>query len=117
MDPAAVRSLVEFAYSSRIPFSYASAPQVIVASDMLQFTEVKQACCDYLQRHIDPTNCLDLMQFADSHTCPELHRATQLHCNLHFTSVSQQPAFLETTLDRLESYLLTISEWREKKTC
>ena len=105
VDSSAVRSLVDFAYSSQILFSCASAPLLIAASDMLQFTEVKRACCDYLQCCINSTSCLDLLQFADTHNCPALHRAARLHCDLHFSVVTELPSFLEMTLDGLEAYL------------
>ena len=105
VDSSAVKSLIEFAYSSQISISYANAPMLIAASDMLQFTEVKQACCDYLQCCIDSANCLDLLQFADTHSCSTLHRAARLHCNLHFSAVTELPAFLEMTLGGLECYL------------
>ena len=105
LDPCAVKSLVEFAYSSQISFYYARAPQLLVAADMLQFSEVKQAYCAYLTTCLDPTHCLDLMQFADLHTCPELYRAARLHCRLHFRAVSKQPVFLEMEYEHLEPYL------------
>ena len=115
VDPAAVESLVEFAYTSQISFSCSSAPLLVAASEMLQFVQVKQACCDYLQRCINPTNCLDLLQFADTYTCRDLYRAAQLYSHLHFVAVSQQPAFLEMTLDQLESYLSSNYLWVDRE--
>ena len=105
VDSGAVESLVEFAYSSQVLVSSTNAPQMLAASDMLQFTEVKQACCVYLQHCLNPVNCLDMLVLADTHACSDLQRASQLYCNLHFTPVSQQPAFLQLALDRLEAYL------------
>ena len=105
VDPTAVEKLLDFAYTSKISFSYSSALQLIAASDMLQFPEVQQACSDYLQHSLSPTNCLELLQFAGVHSCTELLRAAQLHCNLHFESVSRRPEFLELPVDQLEAYL------------
>ena len=105
IDSIAVKSLLDFAYTAQISFSYSSAQQLIVVSDMLQFLEVKQACCDYLQSSLDSTNCFELLQFADKHSCIDLHRAAQLYCNIHFNTVRSQPEFLELPLDQLEVYL------------
>ena len=115
VDPAAVESLVEFAYTSQISFSYASAPLLVAASEMLQFVQVKRAICDYLQCRINPTNCLDLLQFADTYTCRNLYRAARLYSHLHFVAVSQQPAFLEMTLNQLDSYLSSNYLWVDRE--
>lgn len=115
VDPTAMEALIEFAYTSQISFSYASVPLLVAASEMLQFVTVKQACCDYLQRCISPNNCLDLLHFTDTYSCPDLYRAAQLYSNLHFVAVSQQLAFLEMSLNQLECYLSSDHLWVDRE--
>jgi hypothetical protein len=101
----AVQDLVDFAYSSSLSLSYTSALQLISAADMLQFSEVKQVCCDFLCRYLTHTNCLELLQVADTYSCPELHRAASLCRDLNFPAVSEQEDFLELSLVHLEECL------------
>ena len=102
---AAVKSLVEFAYTSRLILSLLDTENLLVASDMLQFEEVKQACCDYLQCHMDATNCLDMLSLAETHNCRKLQGAAQLCRDLNFSAVTKLPAFLQLSLEKVEAYL------------
>jgi len=45
---------------------------VLVAADLLQLDYVKQACFEFLQKQLDPSNCLGIKVFADLHNCIEL---------------------------------------------
>ena len=97
-----VRDLVHFAYSSSLSLSHTSALQLIAAADMLQFSEVKQACCDFLCTCLTPANCLELLHVSDTHSCPELCKAAHLCRNLNFPAVMKQDDFLELSLEQLE---------------
>ena len=101
----AVQDLVDFAYSSSLSLSYTSALQLTSAADMLQFSEVKQVCCDFLCSCLTPANCLELLHVADTYSCPELNRAASLCRNLNFVAVSEQEDFLELSLEHLEECL------------
>ncbi|CAI8020572.1 Kelch-like protein 17 [Geodia barretti] len=101
----AVQDLVDFAYSSSLSLSYTSALQLTSAADMLQFSEVKQVCCEFLCSCLTPANCLELLQVADTYSCPELNRAASLCRNLNFVAVSEQEDFLELSLEHLEECL------------
>ena len=105
VEPSAVKDLVDFAYSSHISFSLASVMHLIAAADMLQFAEIKQACCNFLQNHVTPTNCLELLRLSDAHSCSQLHQAALLCRNVHFEAVSRQQSFLELPLGQLERCL------------
>ena len=105
IEPSAVKDLVDFTYTSRIELSYTRALQLTPAADMLQFSEVKQACSDYLKSSMTPTNCLKLLQLSETHSCSELHRAARLCRDTHFETVCKQRTFLELSLDQLESCL------------
>ena len=102
---AAIKSLVEYTYTSQLILSPGDTSDLLVASDMLQFAEVKQACCDYLQCRMDATNCLDMLSLAETHNCRKLQRAAQLCRDLHFPAVTKLPAFLQLPLEKVEAYL------------
>uniref|UniRef100_S4RIM4 Kelch-like family member 21 n=1 Tax=Petromyzon marinus TaxID=7757 RepID=S4RIM4_PETMA len=52
--------LLDFAYTGRVCVTGDNAEPLLRAADLLQFPAVKEACCRYLARHLDPANCLDM---------------------------------------------------------
>jgi len=45
---------------------------VLVAADLLKLDYIKQACVEFLQKQLDPSNCLGIKLFADLHKYTEL---------------------------------------------
>lgn len=49
------------------------ALQVLLpAAGLLQLSDVKKACCEFLSSQLHPTNCLGIRAFADLHACTDL---------------------------------------------
>ena len=51
-----------------------SVESLLATSCILQLSEVTEACCGYLVKQLHPSNCLGIRSFADSQSCPDLHR-------------------------------------------
>lgn len=49
-----------------------SAQVLLPAASLLQLMDVRQACCEFLQAQLHPTNCLGIRAFADLHACTDL---------------------------------------------
>jgi len=45
---------------------------LLAAADLIQLDYVKQACVEFIQKQLDPSNCLSIKVFADLHNCIEL---------------------------------------------
>lgn len=63
-------------------------------------TEVQEVCCEFLKRQLDPSNCLGIRAFADTHSCHEL---------LHFADKFTQERFQEV-IEGEEFLLLPIRQ-------
>lgn len=50
-------------------------------------TGVKQACSEFLEKQLDPSNCLGIRIFADNHSCESLCHAAELYTYKHFEEV------------------------------
>ena len=60
---------------------------LLPAANLLQLTDVRDACCEFLQSQLHPTNCLGIRAFADLHGCLELLTSTESYIERHFTEV------------------------------
>jgi kelch-like protein 12 len=61
------------------------------------FTGVQKACCEFLEHQLDPSNCLGIKSFAETHSCEELKSAAETFIHKHFTEIVKSEEFM--TLD------------------
>ena len=74
LDPEALQILVEYVYTSEVDVTEDNVQCLLPAANLLQLTDVRDACCEFLQSQLHPTNCLgirsDLLLFLILHlTC------------------------------------------------
>lgn len=50
-------------------------------------TNVIQACCDFLERQLDPSNAIGIANFAEQHGCNELCKKANQYIERHFIQV------------------------------
>ncbi|KAK3735752.1 hypothetical protein QZH41_000625 [Actinostola sp. cb2023] len=101
VDPDAMEMLVEFAYTAKIQVSEENVQTLLPASSLLQLNSVREACCEFLQKQLHPSNCLGIRSFADAHTCGELLESSHRYALLHFVDVSQTEEFFLLTTEQV----------------
>lgn len=86
---------------------------LLTAANLLQLTDVRDACCDYLQTQLDPSNCLGIRDFADIHGCVELLNYANTYIEQHFSEIIQYDEFFNLQHDQVASLVksdhLTVS--------
>jgi len=105
VDAESVVLLVEFIYSSKIKIVETNVQQLLAASNLLQLTYVRDACCSFLKRQLDPCNALGILLFADTHHCHELVKTAESYVLQHFVKVSKTEEFLTLRIDRIKFLL------------
>lgn len=73
----------------------------MTAANLLQLTDVRDACCDYLQTQLDPSNCLGIRDFADIHGCVDLLNYADAYIEQHFSEIIQYDEFFYLQPDRI----------------
>lgn len=68
-------------------------------------TGVKRACCDFLNSQLDPSNCLGIRDFAETHNCLDLMQAAELFSQKHFAEVVQQEEFMLLSQGEVEKLI------------
>ena len=58
---------------------------LLPAANLLQLSAVRDACCDFLESQLHPTNCLGFRAFADLHGCMNLLGAADSYIEEHFS--------------------------------
>ncbi|EDO38065.1 predicted protein [Nematostella vectensis] len=67
--PDYMQVLVEFAYTGRVEITVENVQNLLATASLLQFHEVKDLCCQFLESQLDPSNCLGIRKFTESHGC------------------------------------------------
>ncbi|XP_064600633.1 kelch-like protein 2 [Liolophura sinensis] len=94
IESNALVQLIDFVYTSEIRVTEDNVQMLLPAANLLQLTEVRDACCDFLQSQLHPSNCLGIRAFADLHACTELLSYSQTYTEQHFSEVVHYDEFL-----------------------
>ncbi|XP_043924914.1 kelch-like protein 3 isoform X2 [Protopterus annectens] len=113
VDRHTLGKLIDYIYNAEIEITEENVQVLLPAASLLQLMDVRQACCNFLQCQLDPTNCLGIRAFADVHTCTELLDQANAYAEQHFPDVMLSEEFLGLNLDQVCSLIssdkLTVS--------
>ena len=80
----------------------------------LLFAGVQKACCEFLEQQLDPSNCLGIKTFAETHGCEELRKAAEKYILKHFVDLVDSEEFLQLDNEDVVSLIkcdnLTVSK-------
>lgn len=71
-----------------------SSQTLLPAASLLQLNGVRDACCKFLLSQLDPSNCLGIRGFADTHSCSDLLKSAHKYVLQHFVEVSKTEEFM-----------------------
>nr|NVI72833.1 diablo [Cucujiformia] len=94
IDELAMDLLIDFCYTSHIVVEESNVQMLLPAACLLQLTEIQDICCEFLKRQLDPSNCLGIRAFADTHSCRELLRIADKFTQHNFQEVMDSEEFL-----------------------
>ncbi|XP_063727897.1 kelch-like protein diablo [Symsagittifera roscoffensis] len=101
VDSAAVEALIDFCYTGSIVVEITNVQVLLPAACLLQIEEVLEVCCEFLKKQLDPTNCLGIRAFADTHSCRELLRVADKYTYDKIQEVMQSDEFLLLSKEQL----------------
>lgn len=94
IDEHAMELLIDFAYTSRIIIEESNVQVLLPAACLLQMIEIQEVCCEFLKRELDPSNCLGIRSFADTHACKDLLLYADKYTQDNFQDVIENEEFL-----------------------
>lgn len=101
VDEKAMAQLIDFTYTAVIKIDETNVQTVLPAACLLQLKEIQEACCEFLKKQLDPSNCLGIKSFADTHACTELLRVADLFTLHNFQDVMDTEEFLLLPVEQL----------------
>ncbi|XP_008468152.1 ring canal kelch homolog [Diaphorina citri] len=101
VDPNALKLLIDYVYSCEIYVTEENVQMLLPAANLLQLTDVRDACCDFLQCQLHPTNCLGIRAFADLHSCLDLLSTAENYIELHFAEIVECEEFLSLSHEQV----------------
>lgn len=105
IDPGAVRSLVEFAYTGQVLVTAETAQDLLMTANMFTLPDIVQFCSRFLATHITASNCLGMREFARQQDIHGLRQAANDFATKNFTSVSKQEEFLDLSLEEATEFV------------
>ncbi|XP_068121599.1 kelch-like protein 12 isoform X2 [Hyperolius riggenbachi] len=97
--------LLDFVYTETVHVTVENVQELLPAACLLQLKGVKQACCDFLESQLDPTNCLGIRDFAETHNCLDLMQAAEVYSQKHFPEVVQHEEFMLLQQEEMEKLI------------
>lgn len=94
VDFHALQLLIDYVYTSEVQVTENNVQALLPAANLLQLTDVRDACCEFLQAQLHPTNCLGIRAFADLHGCLDLLSHAENYIEQHFPEVVECEEFL-----------------------
>ncbi|KAE9544394.1 hypothetical protein AGLY_001573 [Aphis glycines] len=101
LDSTIFLLLIDYIYIGEIMITQENVQVVLAAADLLQLAYVKQACVKFLQKHLDPSNCLGIKVFAALHNCIELSSKCEEFIENQFLEMVKYDEFLSLSSEEV----------------
>lgn len=101
VGPSTMASVMRFAYTGAICIDQRNVCQLLPAATMFQVNHIIEACCNFLEKQLDPNNCIGIGDFALQHGCTKLYIKVNEFIDQNFAAVSEGEEFLGLTASQL----------------
>lgn len=97
LSEEAVIQLINFIYTRKITISIDNIEALLTAAAVFQLDLVVHACCEFMKRHLHPSNCLEMRAYAELHGCLDFIEAADTYSRSCFLSLMSTEALLKTS--------------------
>ncbi|XP_060850673.1 ring canal kelch homolog isoform X2 [Rhopalosiphum padi] len=101
LDSTALQLMVDYIYTGEINITEQNVQDLLPASNLLQLEFVKDASVEFLQKQLNPANCLGIRSLADLHNCMELLSSSEAYIKKQFLEVVKYDEFLSLSSEEV----------------
>lgn len=101
IDPDIMKQLIDYSYTSDITINQENAQHLLSAANMVQIHSIQDACCNFLEKEMEPSNCLGIHCFAEAHVCTSLAEKAKEFALENFPEVAQEEEILLLSQSKL----------------
>ncbi len=105
VESGMIRLLIDYAYTSEIHITKTNVQSLLSAANLLEILPVRDACCQFMEKNMDESNCLGIHCFAEAHACTDLQEKAKEFTLHFFPDVCQQEEFLGLTQNKLIEFI------------
>ncbi|ROI81814.1 Kelch-like protein 10 [Anabarilius grahami] len=107
MSQDSLSQIIQFAYTGSALITEENVTELLVAADQFLVSGLVDACCQFLEEHLCPENCIGICRFTeDFFSCSKLHHKAMHYILQNFEEVLLEPEeFLELSLEQLEEII------------
>ncbi|KAK3099426.1 hypothetical protein FSP39_004167 [Pinctada imbricata] len=102
IDETAMEKLVQYAYTSKLQLTIDNVQPLLYAASILQMEIVAKACCEFMKKHLHPTNCIGVHNFAQQHNRTELINMADEYILENFLDVVETEEFKHIPYELLD---------------
>ncbi|KAI9579387.1 hypothetical protein GQX74_004859 [Glossina fuscipes] len=99
----ALKVLVDYVYSGIIMVTEENVEGLLAASNLFQFTWVKEQCEKFLKKSMNSTNCFRIRKFADMHPLKDLHDYSHKYILNNFDNLINEEELLLLPFEQFEN--------------
>ena len=114
VSPWTLKRIIDYVYTGRLEITIDNAQELLAAASQFEYPAIVQACCNFLEKHLHPSNCLGIENFALLYACDNLIERAHKYALENFSTVVDCEEFLELSIDRMLEYLA--SDWIDVRT-
>lgn len=101
----AVIQLINFIYTRKITINIDNIEALLTAAAVFQLDSVVHACCEFMKRHLHPSNCLEMRAYAELHGCFDFIAAADTYARGCFLTLVNTEALLKTSFKHFRSII------------
>ena len=101
VEPDMMKLIIDYAYTSEVVINKNNVQSLLAAANQLEILPVRDACCSFMERNMDVTNCIGIHCFAEAHACTELQVKAKDFILRHFPEVCRHDEILSVSSSKL----------------
>ncbi len=101
VESSSLKLIIDYMYTGELLITETNVQSLLIASNLLCITNVKDSCGQFIQSQIDVTNCLGICEFAEYHSCKILQKHADAFIEQYFSEIVHKEEFLNLNVDQL----------------